>query len=107
MHSNALFATYSNVNFVRRLQGEAELTFNEFLDERRQRPLRKRLDDWRKWTALMYYKRATRYRGECKWIGFVRSLAIAVSLAPCFVVKRARSKSMTADLPLSFSSTED
>lgn len=93
MHRNALFATYSNVNFLRRLQGEAELTFSEFLNQRRQRPLREQLNDWRKWTALMYYKRATRYRGECKWIGCVRSLAIAVLFAPWYVIKRAWMKS--------------
>jgi glycosyltransferase involved in cell wall biosynthesis len=95
MHRNALFATYSNINFVRRLQGDAEITFDEFLTQRSQRPLRKRLDDWRIWTALMYFKRAARYRGECKWMGCFRSLAIAMSLAPLYVIKRAWLKSQT------------
>jgi alpha-1,3-rhamnosyltransferase len=93
MHRNALFATYSNVNFVRRLNNDRELTFDEFLNQRRQRPYGDRLDDWRKWTALMYYKRATRYRGEHKWMGCIRSLAIAASLAPWYIAKRAWAKS--------------
>jgi glycosyltransferase involved in cell wall biosynthesis len=99
MHRNALFATLGNINFVRRLQGEAEITFHEFLIQRSQRPLRKRLNDWRTWTALMYYKRATRYRGECKWIGCFRSLAIAVLLAPAYVIKRAWLKSQSIKEP--------
>ena len=98
MHRNALFATYSNVNFVRRLRGEAELAFNEFLRQRSQRPLGRRLNEWRIWTALMYYKRATRYRGERRWIGCAGSFAIAVSLAPSYVIKRTWLKSR-ADQP--------
>jgi glycosyltransferase involved in cell wall biosynthesis len=92
MKRNALFATLGDVNFVRRLRGEAEITFNEFLRQRKQRPLRQRLNDLRLWTALMYYKRATRYRGECQWIGCARSFAIAVSLAPSYVLRRTWSK---------------
>jgi glycosyltransferase involved in cell wall biosynthesis len=98
MHRNALFATYSNVNFVQRIRGEAELAFSEFLLQRRQRPLGRRLNEWRFWTALMYYKRATRYRGERWWMGCASSFAIALSLAPYYVIKRTWLKSR-ADQP--------
>ena len=90
MHQNALFATYSDVNFVRRLRSEPEITFQEFLQQRSERPLGQKLNDWRFWTALMYFKRAARYRGECRWFGCIRSLAIAVLLAPLYIIKRIR-----------------
>jgi glycosyltransferase involved in cell wall biosynthesis len=95
MHRNALFATYSDVMFVRRLRSEPEITFEEFLRLRRQRPLGQRLNDWRFWTALMYFKRAARYRGERRWVGCVRSLTVAVLLAPLYIIKRVVLKSMT------------
>jgi glycosyltransferase involved in cell wall biosynthesis len=97
MHRNALFATYSDVNFVRRLRSEPEITFDEFLQQRRARPLLRRFNDWRFWTALMYFKRATRYRGERRWIGCARSLTIAVLLAPLYIVRRALLKSTTGN----------
>jgi glycosyltransferase involved in cell wall biosynthesis len=98
MCRNSLYATYCDVNVIRRLQGEEEITFGSFLTERKQRSLHAKLDDYRKSSALMHYKRSTRYRGECLYGSCVRSLAIAAALDPLHMVKRTWTKWATDKL---------
>ena len=95
MRRNSLYATYCDVNVVRRLQGKNEFSFESFLVERKQRSLFARLNDYRKTSALMYYKRSTRYRGEGLYGRCVLSLAIAVALDPFHVLKRTWAKLAT------------
>jgi glycosyltransferase involved in cell wall biosynthesis len=92
MRRNALYATYCDANVVRRLQGREELSFDSFLVERKQRSLRAKLDDYRKTSALMHYKRSTRYRGECLYGHCMFSLALAAALDPFHVLKRTWTK---------------
>lgn len=92
MRRNSLYATYCDVNVVRRLQGEEEISFESFLVERKQRSLFAKLNDYRKTSALMHYKRSTRYRGECLYGRCVLSLALAVALDPFHVLKRTWTK---------------
>ena len=88
MRRNSLYATLCDVNVIRRLRGEEEITFDAFLLERKKRSLRAKLNDYRESSALMYYKQSTRYRGECMYGSCIGSLVVAVALDPLHIVKR-------------------
>ena len=92
MRRNSLYATLCDINVIRRLRGEEEITFDAFILERKQRSLRAKIHDYRESSALMYYKRSTRYRGECRYGSCMRSFAVAVALDPLHIVKRTWAK---------------
>jgi glycosyltransferase involved in cell wall biosynthesis len=81
-------------NIVRRLKDEQDLTEDQFKEWRRERPALVRLNEWRRWTALLYYKEATRHYSEKRPFHFGLAFGVAAALRPISTLHRALLKLM-------------
>jgi glycosyltransferase involved in cell wall biosynthesis len=89
-----LVARLIDENLFRRRDGERELTYDEFLVERRRRSVIRKLLDWRYDTAKIFYRAATRRYAERDWVGFISHAGIGVALSPIAVPRRMLAKGM-------------
>lgn len=99
LHSGAFTAKHAVVtlralrfvetNIVRRLQGEAELSMEEFDRQARALSLWDRFHERRTLVSFGYYNQATRYYGERKLFHFVLLFGLSVALRPFATLSRA------------------
>ena len=101
MQTNELACRYIDANIVRRLDGLAELSYEEFLRARAERPLHARIQSWIDDASSMLYKRATRDYAERRWFSLVRHSLGAIALRPSNALRMLRkSASAPSERPL-------
>lgn len=81
-----------DLNIVRRLNGEPELSLEEFRLWNESKPFVRKVRERLDFTALHSFKKASRYYGEGHYLQCALSLAAAVSLNPGRMVSRVLSK---------------
>lgn len=89
---NMVTCDWIDANVVRRLQGQDEISYDHYLRERERRSPLEKIVDYRNRRLFLYYKQATRYYGDKKWLSFAGSLALAVALRPAETLRRVRRK---------------
>jgi glycosyltransferase involved in cell wall biosynthesis len=77
-----------DLNIVRRLQGQKELTLEEVEAQYRSKPWLDRFNERRRFSAMRLYKNATRFYAEGKLPQFAVSLGLAVTFSPFRCIRR-------------------
>jgi hypothetical protein len=103
-HSNSLmsaqldalfeYGDYIDHNIVRRLQGQAEMSLDEYRAAQASTRFVRRLWRKRKRKSQIAYRRATMLYSRRLWLPFLRDLAVATALAPIATLRRLRSKAV-------------
>jgi glycosyltransferase involved in cell wall biosynthesis len=84
-------AEFIDLNVVRRLRGEPEVSYDSFLEWYQSRPVLQRLRRSMSNFAKKKYKRATRHYAERRWFKCAGALTAAVLLGPGWTISRALS----------------
>jgi glycosyltransferase involved in cell wall biosynthesis len=92
---------WNDFNVIRRLDGEPELSREEFRDWKEKMPLAAKIRDRLEFKALHSFKRASRYYGEGQYLKCAFWLATAVLLNPLHIVKRVWSRLQPREVPVS------
>ena len=101
MQTNELTCRFIDANIVRRLDGLSELSYEDFLRARRERPLHARIQSWIDNASSMSYKRATRDYAERRWFSLFRHSLEAIALRPSNALRMLRkSASAPSERPL-------
>ena len=79
---------FIDFNIVRRLNGEAQVTLNEFRALLKSKPAVVRVGNLLASVSRVYYKKATRHFAEHNWLPSLGCLALAVSISPYRTTKR-------------------
>jgi glycosyltransferase involved in cell wall biosynthesis len=79
---------FIDFNIVRRLNGEQQVTLNEFRAVLKSRPAVVRVGNLLASVSRVYYKKATRHFAEHHWLPSLGCLALAVSISPYRTTKR-------------------
>jgi len=90
-----------DLNVVRRLEGQPELSLEEFRLWEHGQPFVKRMRERLNFKALHSFKKASRFYGERRYLKCAFSLAAAVSLNPARTVNRVFSRMQNRDTRLS------
>jgi glycosyltransferase involved in cell wall biosynthesis len=77
-----------DLNIVRRLQGQRDLTLEEVEAQYKAKPLLQRFNERRRFSAMRLYKNATRFYAERKLPQFALLLTMAISFAPVLCLRR-------------------
>jgi glycosyltransferase involved in cell wall biosynthesis len=89
-----------DLNVVRRLEGQSELSLEEFRMWEERQPFVKRMRERLNFKALHSFKKASRFYGERRYLKCAFALAAAVSLNPTHIVNRVLSRIQKRDAPL-------
>jgi glycosyltransferase involved in cell wall biosynthesis len=89
--------TWIDLNIVRRLEGQPELSLGEFRLWEERQPFVRRMRERLNFKALHSFKKASRFYGERRYLKCAFSLAVAVSLNPTHIVDRAFSRIQNRD----------
>ena len=84
--------TFIDCNIIRRWQGEAELSLEEFRTWKARQPVSRRIRHALDFGALHAFKRASRHYGEGRYARCVLNLAAALSLNPARIAGRLMSR---------------
>ncbi len=79
-------------NIVRRMDGKANISFDEFMQWRQSRTRMEKMRYWMRVSASIFYKKATRHFAEKNWIGLASCAALAVVLSPIRTSKQITGK---------------
>lgn len=77
-----------DMNVVRRLKGEAELTSKEIEEWYESRPLSDKIQEYRRVRSSLLFRSASRHYAERRWLKLCWALSVAILLRPIYVVKR-------------------
>lgn len=81
-----------DLNIVRRMKGEPELTPLEVREFYENQPLTQKWREYRRVTAGANFRLAARHYSEGQWFHLFHRLAIALAMRPMYVVSRGRRK---------------
>ncbi len=90
MQTNELACRFIDANIVRRLDGLSELSYEQFLRSRAERPLHARIQSWIDDASSVLYKRATRDYAERRWFDLFRHSVGAIALRPSNALRMLR-----------------
>ena len=85
---NSATCRFIDANVLRRMEGLAPFTPEEYARWYQKQPLWKRFGDRRRFWALFQFKNASRYFAEKRWASFVRAFCVAFALRPVFIAQR-------------------
>ncbi len=81
-----------DMNIVRRLKGERELTAEEVEQWYRSRPATEKVKEFRRVCAGVNFRRAARHYSEGKWLSLMYAFGLATLMRPIYVLTRAFNK---------------
>lgn len=81
-----------NLNIIRRLNGERELTPEETQAWFASLPLVERIKESQRFVAGRYFRTAARHYAEKRWLRCAYSLGVATAIRPIYVLSRVRKK---------------
>ena len=88
MFNHHFTCEFIDYNIVRRLNGETQLSLEQFRAFLRSKPAAVRLGNLLASISRVYYKKATRHFAEHHWLPSIGCLALAVSISPYRTTKR-------------------
>lgn len=81
-----------DVNVVRRMRGEKELSPEEIEEWFRSRPSWEKINERRRASSGRYFRSASRHYANNRWLNFLWTFGIATMTRPVYVLRRATSK---------------
>ena len=100
LRRNEITCQFIDHNIVRRMEGKANLPFDEFVRWRQSRSRMQKIRFWMRVSASIFYKKATRHFAEKNWIRLALYAALAIALSPSRVSQQIAGKLRTGYHPI-------
>jgi glycosyltransferase involved in cell wall biosynthesis len=100
LRRNEITCQFIDHNIVRRMEGKANVSFDEFMRWRQSRSIMQKSRSWMRVSGAVFYKKATRHFAEKNWIRLALCAALAVALSPSRISQQIAGKLGTGYHPI-------